>query len=197
MPEGIVFIDYQNVFRGARDAFRLGEPGRHGNVSPFRLGRLIARRAGFELKQVRTYTGVPHRQRNREGHATMQRRIAAWRAESGRVEVYERPLRYPPPQGREKGVDVQLAVDIVRLVIERECEAIALCSADTDLVPALEFVDERFPDVSVTTVSWKAVMGGQQNEPLDLPSGRVTRLRLTQTEFERFLVDMVDYRVRT
>jgi hypothetical protein len=73
-------------------------------------------------------------------------------------------------------------------------EALALCSADTDLVPALEFVDEHVPRVALTTVSWLAVRGGQQNEPLDLPSRKVNRIRPTQTEFDRFASDNRDFR---
>jgi uncharacterized LabA/DUF88 family protein len=192
----VVFIDHQNMYKGAREAFGWKlERGHYGNFKPLALARLLAPEAEHELAQVRIYTGVPHPEHNRLGHAITQRRIEAWRlADPERVHVFPRTLRYPPPEGREKGVDVHLAVDLVRLAIEDAYELLILCSADTDLVPALEFVHGRFPEKRIETVAWNPIRGCEPDTaaPLDIPGGGVTRRRVSLTEFER-LIDRTNY----
>lgn len=134
----IVFIDSQNMYMGAREAFGWqSEAGRFGNFRPYGLGRIMVREPERQLEQVRIYTGVPTPQRDAKGNAATQRRIAAWIAEKpDKVQVFPRPLRYPPPKGREKGIDVELAIDLVQLAIDDAYDVGVLASADTDLKPA-------------------------------------------------------------
>jgi uncharacterized LabA/DUF88 family protein len=185
----IVFIDYQNMYKGAREAFGWEqEPGYIGNFRPLALARALANSLGGDLKQVRAYTGVPHPEKNALGHAIMQRRLAAWKADDPSVvEIMDRTLRYPPPEGREKGVDVQLAVDFVRLAIEGSYKRAVLASCDTDLVPAVEFVTDTYEEIKVFTVGWKLSSGvaAEIAAPLDIPSRRVTRRVLPESFFER------------
>ena len=119
MPSVIVFIDHQNAYNSAREAFGwTSEIGRFGNFKPLPLGRLLA--ADRDLRQVRVYTGVPSNEKDKVGYQATQRRIASWKAEgAGLVEVFERTLKYPPNEKpREKGVDVLLAIDLVRLALD-------------------------------------------------------------------------------
>lgn len=58
----VVFLDYQNVYRGARGLFYTWDaPAAAGQVDPLLLGTLLAARGGpdRELYQVRVYRGVP------------------------------------------------------------------------------------------------------------------------------------------
>lgn len=183
----IVFIDYQNMYRGAREAFGWeAEPGYVGNFRPLALARALVGSLGGTLVQVRAYTGVPHPDKNSLGHSIMQRRLAAWKADDPElVEVLDRTLRYPPKEGREKGVDVQLAVDFVRLAIEGAYDRGVLVSCDTDLVPAVEFVADTHEDVQVFAVGWKGDEGADVAAPLDIPSRRVTRRVMSRELFER------------
>lgn len=71
-----------------------------------------------------------------------------------RVTAVRRMLRYPrnypaaPPQ--EKGIDVALAVDFVRLAFQGAYDVGIIASHDTDLAPALEAVrDLRLAHVEV------------------------------------------------
>lgn len=195
MPECVVFVDYQNFYKGAREAFGWeNDAGQFGNFRPLALGRLVC---GDErtLKEVRVYTGLAAPERNRPLHAMMNRRIEAWRAaDPDRVKVFPRTLRYPPPQGREKGVDVHLAVDFVRLAIEERYDVAILCSADTDLLPALEFVARRFPEKMIETIAWAPIPSCEGNvaAPLDPSGGGVTRRRVSDAEF-RYLADKTNY----
>jgi len=185
----IVFIDYQNMYKGAREAFGWEhEPGYIGNFRPLALGRALASALGGNLVQVRAYTGVPHPEKDALGHAIMQRRLAAWKADGPTlVEILDRTLRYPPREGREKGVDVQLAVDFVRLAIEGAYKRAILASCDTDLVPAVEFVADTYSDISIFNVGWKASAAATADvaAPLDIPSRRVTRRVMPESFFER------------
>lgn len=58
----MVFIDYQNVYNGAREAFgSRGDPHMFGQIHPLRLG-LVLKGAGNgprELAGVRIYRGMP------------------------------------------------------------------------------------------------------------------------------------------
>lgn len=186
----IVFVDYQNMYRGAREAFGWeDEKGFVGNFRPLRLGRGLAAGEGRRLAQVRVYTGVPVLERDQIGYSIMQRRLGAWKADSPElVEIRDRSLSYPPSAGREKGVDVQLAVDFVRLAIDDEYRIAVLASADTDLLPAIEFVVERYPEKQVETVGWQAVPEATSDvaAPLDVSVGTVRRRLLTIDDFRKF-----------
>jgi hypothetical protein len=55
----VVFIDYQNMYRSAREAFGwLSEPGHFGNFRPYGLGRQMVREVDRVLNEVRVYTGI-------------------------------------------------------------------------------------------------------------------------------------------
>jgi uncharacterized LabA/DUF88 family protein len=183
----IIFIDYQNMYRSAREAFGWeAEGGQFGSFRPLGLARLLTSEEDRDLVAVRVYTGVPTPEGDARGHGAMQRRLQAWRAEDpALVYVFDRPLRYPPPRGREKGVDVQLAVDFVRLALDDEYDLAVLASADSDLVPALEFVHGRFPDKVIEAVAWEPNLGCDAAAPIDVPGGGIIRRTVAQREFNR------------
>jgi uncharacterized LabA/DUF88 family protein len=185
----VVFVDYQNMYRSAREAFGWESEGGHfGNFRPYGLGRQMVRAEGRMLAQVRIYTGIHTPQRNPAQHAQMQRRISARVAESPeKIEIFPRPLRYSArrPGGEEKGVDVELAIGIVRLALDDEFDVVVLASADTDLVPALQFVADRMPEKRLVTVGLEPLEGFDAPAPLDLPRGDVERVRISKRDFDR------------
>lgn len=140
----VVFLDWQNVYRRARDAFFLdGDPHTCGQVDPVALARLLAARVpNGVLQQVRIYRGIPTNKADPKGYAANRRQTAAWKKNSDHlVEIYLRPLQYLPNlPPREKGIDVQLAIDYVVLAVRGQYDVGILFSNDTDLVPALDAV---------------------------------------------------------
>jgi uncharacterized LabA/DUF88 family protein len=194
----IVFVDYQNVYRSARDAYGLhGEDNLLGNVRPYSLGRQMMRGGGLTLAQVRVYTGIHTPQRKPKLHGMMQRRISAWIASNpDKIEVFPRPVRYGGAGPREKGVDVEIAIDFVRLALDDAYDVGILLSADTDLVPALQFVADRYPAKRLITVGYAPDTGCQAPAPLDLPRGTVERRYMTRRDFER-VRDDTDYYLPT
>lgn len=145
----MVFIDYQNVHLIAHRRFFPSalSPART-HVDPKRIGELIVsrRNAPSELAGIRVYRGRPGPTRQPGAAAAFDRQVAAWIA-SGPVSVTSRPLRYPPDwptsPAQEKGIDVALAVDFVRLAMRRAYDVGVVFSSDTDLLPALETVADN------------------------------------------------------
>ncbi|MGH4021073.1 MAG: NYN domain-containing protein [Pseudonocardiaceae bacterium] len=112
------------------------------------------------LTQVRVYRGLPDATKVPHPYAANERQTAAW-VWSPLVDVIRRPLRYPgtwPKQrAQEKGVDVALGIDFVRLAVRGAHDVGILVSTDTDLVPALEAAIEiKTVGVHIEVAAWKA-----------------------------------------
>ncbi len=146
----IVYIDYENVRRGAREAFyeRWDAPPEAGHFDPLSLAVKIVEAGGKggasrELVEVRVYRGQPHSEKQPTAHAAWERQTTGWQRDP-RVHVVHRVLNYrgwdDGERPREKGVDVALAVDFVADAMRARYDVGILFSADTDLKPALEFV---------------------------------------------------------
>jgi uncharacterized LabA/DUF88 family protein len=155
----VVFIDYQNTYMRAREIF--GDASTRadftfGQVFPLRLGVLLRQKsedAGKNrvLTQVRVYRGEPDAKRNPTGQAACQRQVRFWKAQNA-VKPFTRALDYRPIawdhysgkptdwEVREKGIDVLLAVDLVKGAVADDYDVAILMSADTDLLPAAEAV---------------------------------------------------------
>ena len=70
------------------------------------------------------------------------------------AEIVARTLDDKLGSPREKGIDVQLAIDLARTsLFEDEHDIAVLVSADTDLLPALELIVKRRGPSAVTTHS--------------------------------------------
>ncbi len=161
----IVFVDVQNFHRGARRAFfrDASPPYRFGQFHPWRLGELLCTRdAGRQLVDVRLYTGRPDAYLQPTAYRANVQQCGAW--ERAGCYVFTRPLRYPRrwprnTDGRrpeEKGIDVAMAIDIVRLADRGEYDVAIVCSADTDLVPAIEDVLDSDSQAQVEVAAWRS-----------------------------------------
>jgi hypothetical protein len=125
----VVFLDFQNVYHRARDAFCARDAAsREGQVDPLALGHLLAGRVlGRRLAGVRVYRGRPSQRRDARSYAAHQRQTDRQVSRGdGLVTVVSRDLRYPPDWPRraaqEKGIDVPLAVDFVVMLANRVCD---------------------------------------------------------------------------
>jgi uncharacterized LabA/DUF88 family protein len=161
----MLFVDYQNVYHGARDCFHPEPSTPHvaGQISPVKVGEYLVATSPFdrELAGVRIYRGMPEATRDRRGHAACTRQIEAW-AQDPSASVITRALRYPHgwpgrcqpgEKPQEKGIDVALAIDFVRLALEDQYDVGVLMSTDSDLKPALETV-LAFSDKRVEVAAW-------------------------------------------
>lgn len=163
----VIFIDYQNVYRGARNCFHTGLHIPHvaGQINPVQLSEHLVATSALdrELAGVRVYRGRPDPRRDSRGHSACTRQIEAW-SRDPRVAVVARSLRYPRgwpdrcqpgERPQEKGIDVALAIDFVRLALQDQYDVGILMSTDTDLNPALETV-ATFTGKRVEVAAWSA-----------------------------------------
>jgi hypothetical protein len=184
-----VFIDWQNVYMTARQAFGLERtPVERGNFSPYRVGLLLAaangRGAAGRLIRVEVHRGVPAQHRDPLGYAANRRQVAAWEAESpGLVVPRLRPLRYrnaPTEPPVEKGVDVALAVSAIEAMLTSRCDIAIVFSHDTDLLPVPEAIARLAGPDNVETASWTSSSFKQRLQP----KAPVAHHRITQRIFE-------------
>jgi uncharacterized LabA/DUF88 family protein len=148
MPEAplrvVVFIDYQNVLNDARAAFHSRPFGpADGQVDPIGLGRLLAGKQALgesgkrACHEVRVYRGRPDPRKEPQTNAAHMRQCQAW--ENAGAKVLTRPLRYPrnwpKERAEEKGIDVQIAIDMVMMAINKDLDVAILASTDTDQRP--------------------------------------------------------------
>jgi uncharacterized LabA/DUF88 family protein len=149
MPMRIaVFIDYQNCYGAARDAFhRPGAHARYGHFHPRDMAELLAAKGGpdYDLTFVGVYCGIADRRRDPRTSAARARQVAAWRRHGG-VTAVTRPLRYPRgwprEKAQEKGIDVKIAIDALMLAVQRKYDIAVIASCDSDLAPLAEALFE-------------------------------------------------------
>jgi uncharacterized LabA/DUF88 family protein len=153
----VAFIDGQNLFYAARNAFGHTYP----NYDVSALATAICQKQNWKLAQVRFYTGIP----DVTDDASWNHFWTAKLAQMGRqgVHVFSRALRYrnqtvrlPDGQthtflvGQEKGVDVRLALDIVSLAYQKAYDVVLVFSQDQDLS---EVADEIRP-IAKQQIRW-------------------------------------------
>ena len=165
-----VFIDLQNSYHCARDAFcQEFAPSRAGNFSPIGLADLLASKGpgDYEVVFVGVYVGAPDPRLDIKGARAQSRRVAAWQRESNIVTVKSRGLRYPPgrptSEAEEKGIDVQLAIDAMVMGVRDEYDVGIVVTTDTDLLPVVEgllALKEVNGAPGVEVVGWKGLSRG-------------------------------------
>lgn len=156
----MVFVDYQNAYRVARDLYHdAWDPAHAGQFHPGGLGRLLVRRDRFPrtLAGVRIYRGLPSSQRDPRSFGAARAQIAAWSGDQD-VTAVSHPIRYPSDwpmsKAEEKGIDVSIAIDFLRGAMKGWYDVGIIMSLDTDLKPALAAVAEDFSHLRVEVAAW-------------------------------------------
>lgn len=140
LKRAVVFFDGQNLFYAAREAFGYSHP----NYDVRALAEWACRQGGWQLQQTRFYTGVPSAQDDERWNTFWSRKLGVM-GKVG-VHIYSRPLRYRNQTlilpdgiqktvlvGQEKGIDVRIAIDIIRLAHQRAYDVAVVFSQDQDL----------------------------------------------------------------
>lgn len=191
-----VVIDWQNAYKSALDAFG---PGTRANFYPYALAERLARdrRPGQsppELVAVEIHTGIPSQKQNATSHAARRRQIAAWERVHPCVRVHPRTLVRRDGALVEKGVDVAIAIDVVRhsLFSENPCDVVVLMSADTDLLPAIELVVAQRGPEAVEVATWDGPHWA--TAPLSLAGHTIRQHRLSEA-VHRSIADPTRYQL--
>lgn len=135
-----VFVDGQNLFHAVRESFGYTYP----NYNVLGLAGELCAAQGWQLVQVRFYTGIPDASDDPFWHHFWTHKLATMGRQG--VVVFSRPLRYRNrtvrlPDGtqhtfltaEEKGIDVRIALDVISLAHAREYDVALVLSQDQDL----------------------------------------------------------------
>lgn len=136
----VAFFDGQNLFYHAKAAFGYDYP----NYDPDKLFKVLCEQNGWINRGVRFYTGIPDLSKDPKKHAFWSNKNLAMRR-SG-ILVTTRPLRYSYDivtfengesrtidVPREKGIDIRIALDIIRLSLSGDLDVVVIFSQDQDL----------------------------------------------------------------
>lgn len=136
----MTFFDGQNLYHSARTCFGCTHP----DYDVYSLSTAICKLKGWHLDEVRFYTGVPSATDDLFWHNFWTKKLLQMRR-SG-VTVFSRPLRYRDKEvhlpggtvhtvrtGEEKGIDVRIAVDVIRLAHRNAYDVALIFSQDQDL----------------------------------------------------------------
>jgi hypothetical protein len=196
-----IYIDWQNVYNGARRAFGLTEaPSEEGQVSPYRVAKILAAGNGrgdqATLVRVEIHRGLPSASKDPTGYGANRRQSAAWMRENVDVVIPRlRPLRYPPnypvEPPVEKGVDVQLALAAVEHTTSEPplCDVAVVFSHDTDLVPVVQTISRLASASHIETAGWTSETYSAR---LRVPGARIFHHALTFDMYEN-VQDRVNY----
>ena len=139
----IVFIDGQNLYHLARVAWASRTPSPYAwpSYDVEKLAHaLVSKTPGRVLTQIRFYTGVPDLSAGSSQlfwHGFWSNKIRYLRSQG--VYVYRGRVNVG---GQEKGVDVSLALDLVRATYDQQYEVAMIVSQDSDFGPAVRLAKE-------------------------------------------------------
>lgn len=149
VKRAIAFFDGQNLYRHAKDAFG----HHHPNYDPQKLFGAICADRKWNAEGVRFYTGTPEYKKSPKWHAYWSNRLLAMRR-SG-ILVENRPLRYRPETVvlrdgsshqvdtcQEKGIDIRIALDVIRMTYRNQLDVAVIFSQDQDLAEVIREVKE-------------------------------------------------------
>ena len=153
-----IFVDGQNLYRAAKDAFGYHYP----NYNIRLLSEHICSNHKWTLSSIYFYTGVPDPQDDNFWHNFWSKKLS-YMGRSG-IKLYSRPLRYHNKDlkcpscnkiytslvGHEKGVDVRLALDVIRFANEKRYDVALIFSQDQDL----KEVAEEIVKISIEQNRW-------------------------------------------
>jgi len=147
IKRAVAFIDGQNLFYAAKKAFGYPYP----NYDPKLLAAHIASLRGWTLVDTFFYTGIPDANDNPFWNHFWTAKLAMMGTRG--VQTFSRVLRYRNQTvklsdnsvitvlvGQEKGVDIRIALDVVRLALEGRYAVALIFSQDQDLSEAADEV---------------------------------------------------------
>jgi len=140
IKRAVVFVDGQNLFYGAKEAFGYHFP----NYDIQKLAQEVCKSQNWNLAQIRFYTGVPDPADDPEKSAFWGNKLAAMGRQN--IVVFSRALRYRNKtvqlpgggshtflHGEEKGIDVRIALDVIGMAVRNEYDVAVVFSQDQDL----------------------------------------------------------------
>jgi uncharacterized LabA/DUF88 family protein len=193
----ITFIDGQNLYHGLREAF---SSTTHPNYDLMKLSQAVCVREGWVLKQVRFYSGYPSAKDDPTWNRFWQKKLLAISRQS--VKKFTRELRYRMKKiklnggdlsilvGEEKGIDVRIAIDLIRLGLDSEYDVAIIFSQDQDLSEATDEVRK----ISVQQNRWIKIACCYPVGPGTTNARGINNTDWLNEVFYAPCIDLMDYR---
>lgn len=137
IKRAVAFVDGQNLFHAAREAFGCSYP----NYTVLTLAQAVCSSRNWQLTHTRFYTGIPDPSDDPFWHGFWFAKLRTMSREG--AYVFSRALRYRNRvvklpdgptysflTGEEKGVDVRIALDIIRMAHLNEYDVAVVFSQD-------------------------------------------------------------------
>ena len=143
----IVFVDGQNLYHLAKDAWRTGASSTYSwpsyDIEKLSLA-LVNAVGGRTLAEIRFYTGVTNPKagrRERFWHDFWSSKLRLMQNQG--IYVYRGRINVG---GQEKGVDVSLSIDLIQATHESRYETAIIVSQDSDFGPAVRLAKQIAKD---------------------------------------------------
>jgi uncharacterized LabA/DUF88 family protein len=162
------FFDGQAVYHAAKEAFGYTYP----NYDPQALAGQVCQAKGWHLSEVHFYTGVPAVDDEPFWSHFWEKKLAVMGTRG--VLTFSRELRYRNKTirlpdgssitvlvGQEKGVDVRIALDVVRLARSCHYDVALIFSQDQDLSEVADEVRR----ISIQQARWIKVASAYPDSP--------------------------------
>jgi uncharacterized LabA/DUF88 family protein len=133
-------VDGQNLFYSAKEAFGYQYP----NYDPLLLAKKVCENNNWDLVETRFYTGIPDKADSPFWNHFWVAKLAVMGTRG--IITFSRSLRYRNQAielpngktttaliGQEKGVDIRIALDVVRLALSNTYDVALVFSQDQDL----------------------------------------------------------------
>jgi uncharacterized LabA/DUF88 family protein len=195
----VAFFDGQNLYHAAKAAFGHTVP----DYDVVKLSTTVCREKGWELTQLRFYTGVPDLADDAHWHRFWEAKLLHMSRQ--KVHVFSRSLRYRNhrvrlPDGsehtfmaaEEKGIDVRIAIDVIRMAHHRQYDVALIFSQDQDLS---EVADE-VRVISREQDRWIKMVSAFPESPVVAKQRGINKtdwIRIERATYDQCL-DPVDYR---
>jgi len=209
----IAFVDGMNLFNAVKAEWHYNFPNYDVSKLADAIGEMNATK-GWNRPNVRFYTGIPNPQRDPDRSAFWRRKVDAMRKAG--VHVFTRSLRYRAQKfrcancdvdqritcvncgferddrGQEKGIDVRIAIDVVKLARANEYDVAIIFSQDQDLSEATDEVKS----IARENKRWISIVTAfpeQSDKTLDRGIDGTDWVRFNKKTYDK-CIDPVDYR---
>jgi hypothetical protein len=146
----------------------------------------VCERQGWRLEGIRFYTGVPDKREDPNWNQFWAKKLAIMGTRG--ISTFVRSIRH----GVEKGIDVKIALDVVRMARRDELDVALIFSQDQDLA---EVVDEVIL-IAKEHARWIKVACAFPDDPSGKRSRGMNRtdwIRIDKATYDKCL-DPTDYR---
>jgi uncharacterized LabA/DUF88 family protein len=193
------FVDGQNLFHAVKSAFGYSYP----NYDIAKLAAAVSQAQGWTLTRTSFYTGVPDASDNPRWNRFWTNKLLRMSRQG--IHTFSRALRYRNQTialpdgtqhvalvGQEKGIDVRLALDVVRGALRDEYDVALVFSQDQDLS---ELADE-VRTIATQQDRWIEIASAFPVSPTSSNKRGINKtdwIQITRAEYDR-CIDPNDYR---